>query len=165
MKRKVVRKYPVDFSNNQGILPGLHVPWPTSHLSPIALPCLSQPHLVPVIIAKPLQGCYCAHALRFFPGQEPSEVLSAAAKGTINGCDTGMEAQVAYGGSGSGGGSAAGASGGSNGGSGACGRGGVGRRLVGSLEAELRHKGLFPVTTFTAEGTRWAGACGLYIGA
>jgi hypothetical protein len=81
----------------------------------------------------PRQGCYCAHALRFFPGVEPSEVISAAPKGALNGCDTGMAARVAYGPP-----------------------AGGGARLVGRLEADLRHPGLFPVTSLVAEGTRWA---------
>jgi hypothetical protein len=58
-------------------------------------------------------------------------VTSAAAKGVLHGCDTGMEARVAYGGKG----------------------GGAGQ-LVGRIEADLRHGGLLPVTLITAEGTR-----------
>ncbi|KAI8464650.1 MAG: hypothetical protein J3K34DRAFT_526024 [Monoraphidium minutum] len=76
-------------------------------------------------------GCYCAAALRFFPGLQPTAVTSASAKGILGGCDTGMEARLAYGGPG----------------------GGPGQ-LVGRLEADLRHEGLLPVTLFTAEGTR-----------
>lgn len=88
----------------------------------------------------PPQGCYCAHALRFFPGLQPTAVLSAAPKGELSGCDTGMEARVVYGGDGSGGG---------------------GVQLVGRLEADLRHGGMLPVTLFTAEGTRCVGrGCG-----
>ena len=52
-------------------------------------------------------------------------MLSAAAKGVLHGCDTGMDARVAY-------------------------EGGA----VGTLDADLRHKGLFPATSFTAVGTR-----------
>jgi len=57
-------------------------------------------------------------------------VISAASKGVVGGCDTGMEAKVAYS------------------------SGTSGQQLVGTLEADLRHKGPFPVTMFTAEGTR-----------
>lgn len=72
-----------------------------------------------------MQGCYCAHALRFFPGAEPVRVVSASAKGVLNGCDTGMVARVEYAGG-----------------------------AVGTLEADLRHRGPFPLTSFTAVGTR-----------
>ncbi|GBF99789.1 16S rRNA (cytosine(1402)-N(4))-methyltransferase [Raphidocelis subcapitata] len=87
-------------------------------------------------------GCYCAHALRFFPGLEPSAVLAASPKGApVNGCDAGMVASVAYGPD-----PAAAAAGG--------GGAGPSPRLVGHLDADLRSDALLPVTTLTAEGTR-----------
>jgi hypothetical protein len=111
-----------------GRQPSLPPTLPTPSPTPRTPSTLRHPQLPP-----PRQGCYCAHALRFFPGLEPSEVVTAAPKGVLRGCDTGMDARVAY--------APPGAAPGAP-------------RLVGSLEADLRHRGLVPVTTLVAEGTR-----------
>lgn len=71
-------------------------------------------------------GCYCAHALRFFPGLQPS-VQSAAAQGVLHGfIDQEMVASVKY----------------------------PDCDVVGTLQANLKYKGMWPVTHFQAVGTR-----------
>ncbi|KAF8060547.1 D-xylose 1-dehydrogenase NADP(+) 2 [Scenedesmus sp. PABB004] len=83
-------------------------------------------------------GCYCAHALRFFPGCSRPTVTAAQASKLMDGglVDGAMAATLAYPRP-------------RRGGGGALGAGAVGR-----LEADLRHPGLWPRTRFVARGTK-----------
>uniref|UniRef100_A0A383VUP1 D-xylose 1-dehydrogenase (NADP(+), D-xylono-1,5-lactone-forming) n=2 Tax=Tetradesmus obliquus TaxID=3088 RepID=A0A383VUP1_TETOB len=85
-------------------------------------------------------GCYCAHTLRFFPGCSRPHVTSATAGKLMDGgaVDGRMQATLAYpkGSSSSSSSSSA-----------------LGAAAVGKLEADLRHKGLWPRTRFVATGT------------
>jgi hypothetical protein len=73
-------------------------------------------------------GCYCAHALRFFPGQQP-RVLGAWPRKLQEDwfIDCEMKAAVEY----------------------------PGRELTGALHASLVHKGLFPVNEVKVIGSKW----------
>jgi hypothetical protein len=79
-------------------------------------------------------GCYCAHALRFFPGQQP-RVLGAWPRKLQEDwfIDREMKAAVEY----------------------------PGRELTGALHASLVHKGLFPVNEVKVIGSKWVMAPGL----
>ncbi|KAF6253993.1 hypothetical protein COO60DRAFT_364191 [Scenedesmus sp. NREL 46B-D3] len=83
-------------------------------------------------------GCYCAHTLRFFPGCSRPLVTSATAGNLMDAgaVDGRMQASLSYP-------------------AGSCGSSGVlGAAAVGHLEADLRHKGLWPRTRFIATGTQ-----------
>ena len=111
-------------------------------------------------------GCYCAHALRFFPGCHLPLVVSAEAHDVLpGGVDTCMAAAVQYPGgssissSTSSSSSSSTSSSGGGSGKGLMGGGGSGSvdvlsGAVGRLRASLKWEGMMPTTHFTAVGSR-----------